>query len=1438
MKQGNRKHIRLLAMAMSLAVVGMLAAFMALAAQPAPASAQDPCDGPLAPILPQCQGSTPPPTPTPVPPMQDDKITSDSTSGGAAPELKVVITSLSRGLAVGGSIVLYLEDDYQEPATIPASSVYFVAENPTSAPTGNGARVYTTIAPKIDTDDYFDADKSDISIRVFIPDMCTNATDACEGANGPMQGQKLTMVVEDNSGIKNPTEAGSHSAAFAILGPTDSVPGPAAVDKDFELPTWAKISLSDVDNIRGYELTITGSGFNDGTTAAVYVLHDPSVGSVAFDSGANEAALCERIVNRGTLAGGSLVGSDDRVSVTFVVTAPTFGPGNTNYICMVYGEDRMSHTDVERFHLEHSIRVSPSTVSAGDKATVFAQDYPNAGASFSSLRIAGRAYVPDGTSLSAFITSHSAIGPDGDATVTFEVPDVLEGTLRLDARWGNIEASTRITVREGGFTEPQFVGPVSSLAASADGQEAGAVRLIWSPAENAQVHFVIYVKSEELYAGNYASARMAPFSGSEGVITGLDGGTSYHFNVIGMRWNWVEYGAVWGSWTDWASATPVGADAASDMEPPLTEPQYVGRVANLTAGAEGQEAGAVRATWSEADNAQVHFVIYVKSEELYANNYASAQMAPFAGSEGLITGLDGGTSYHFNVIGMRWNWVQYGAVWGEWSAWAPATPKEPDGAAAPASLGDKAELTALYNATDGANWANNTNWLSDLPLNRWYGVTADDDERVTRLELNENLLVGTLLRELGGLSHLEYLNLEENQLTGLLPVSLRNLINLTELDVSGNQLGGNRLGRSPLFVLLGGNPFDGGLLSGQIPSSIGRLTNLKRLDLGDNLFTGRIPAELGHLAELRYLELDENNLGGQIPESLGDLGNLIGLELSGNNFTVCIPAGLRDVPENDLIGLALPYCDDTVGFASLRNALNLEKNNPQAAAAIKALSWVSDGITVAEKNTVERLVYIAAFHLNVFDVLIQLPWIVDSLTGAEASVINSIAAIAEDHSTAAERIIHMQFLEAIDRRDVRAMRCLGRSSLEKLRQILSHPTLNDGIDDQEARFIGLFCLGLQPHQVEFLHYPSTTVEGRTIHPPLSGEVDLAIIRTGQGPAHSLELLENAVRSIEEFVGVRFPTDYVALFFDAAELPAGTIGRYDGNSIVVLPEYDVDEGSHLANFAGRVIAHEVAHHYWLGNRDWIDEGASEFMTSISENDRIGARVEALDYPCRYATNIAELERLDLDKYPPASGCKYSLGQRIFLDLYRSLGDNDFRQGFRDLYLIAEVEAKNTRAGIEQIKQAFPENASTVIARWYDGTEPYDLSSLDTSPVDPRLPAINGQIDNAYITIGADGPVTSTFPARGVDDRVFLNLEHSYRISGPPGEMRLEVVEFYEDGFAFKRRAHDITLAQMCIRCEFRLSIGSSPDEPWAPGRYWVYVYDGDRKVAEVTYEVAP
>ena len=71
---------------------------------------------------------------------------------------------------------------------------------------------------------------------------------------------------------------------------------------------------------------------------------------------------------------------------------------------------------------------------------------------------------------------------------------------------------------------------------------------------------------------------------------------------------------------------------------------------------------------------------------------------------------------------------------------------------------DKDVLIALYQSTDGDNWTNNWNWLSDAPLSSWYGVTTDENGRVIKLILRANGLSGTIPSELGALNNLEGIN--------------------------------------------------------------------------------------------------------------------------------------------------------------------------------------------------------------------------------------------------------------------------------------------------------------------------------------------------------------------------------------------------------------------------------------------------------------------------------------------------------------------------------------------------------------------------------------------------------------------------------------------------------------------------------------------------------
>ena len=318
--------------------------------------------------------------------------------------------------------------------------------------------------------------------------MCRNATTDCEGDNGLIAGDTISVVVTKGAGLKNASEEGTHSTGFTVLASdhTGSVPGMGDFTGTNTVGTLAKIGLSDVDNSRGYEMTVTGSGFNNGTTAGAYVLHiagsdgghrnayiwnalnceemddavgpeavavagadycamyaglgDPEkavVGALDFSKGDAEAALCSAIIRSGTNAGSALVGSDDKVAVTFEVTVPTFGPGNTNHICMVDGEGRTSKTDVEDFNLQPSIAVVPSTASTGDTVNVFAQDYQNVGQGFSLLKIGGQTEAPNGAALSSFITDREPISVSGSGSITFEVPGGLEGTLRVDAMWGD-----------------------------------------------------------------------------------------------------------------------------------------------------------------------------------------------------------------------------------------------------------------------------------------------------------------------------------------------------------------------------------------------------------------------------------------------------------------------------------------------------------------------------------------------------------------------------------------------------------------------------------------------------------------------------------------------------------------------------------------------------------------------------------------------------------------------------------------------------------------------------------------------------------------------------------------------------------------------------------------------------------------------------------------
>ncbi len=235
-------------------------------------------------------------------------------------------------------------------------------------------------------------------------------------------------------------------------------------------------------------------------------------------------------------------------------------------------------------------------------------------------------------------------------------------------------------------------------------------------------------------------------------------------------------------------------------------------------------------------------------------------------------------------------------------------------------LSERDILVAFYHATGGPDWRDDSNWLSDAPLESWHGVDMDDEGRVTQLSLGLNNLVGSIPPELGSLSHLSVLFLAYGELTGPIPPELGSLANLESLYLGNNDLTGpippelgslsrlrvlslgynNLTGpippalaslRSLLWVILSDNE-----LTGAVPTGLGNLARLKELDLARNHLTGPIPTELGRLGTLERLMLFGNDLTGTVPPEIGNLGHLAQLSLFGN-------AGLSGPLPGALIGL-------------------------------------------------------------------------------------------------------------------------------------------------------------------------------------------------------------------------------------------------------------------------------------------------------------------------------------------------------------------------------------------------------------------------------------------------------------------------------------------------------------------------------------------------------
>ena len=218
-------------------------------------------------------------------------------------------------------------------------------------------------------------------------------------------------------------------------------------------------------------------------------------------------------------------------------------------------------------------------------------------------------------------------------------------------------------------------------------------------------------------------------------------------------------------------------------------------------------------------------------------------------------------------------------------------------------------MATFYFDTKGQFWKNRTLFLSNSSVCDWFGITCNQFDRITHVNLREyktinncalsslhfvtynalyfytvdNNLQGSIASEIGLLSQLEDLTLSENPTLLGLPSEIGMLTRLSQIVVENASLQSLPIELYYLTKLeeikLTDNKFEGTL-----PTEIGLLTNLKEFAANQG-FRGTLPSEIGNMKNLEDLYLHTNDLTGTVPTEFANLQNMKELLMYNNSLT-------------------------------------------------------------------------------------------------------------------------------------------------------------------------------------------------------------------------------------------------------------------------------------------------------------------------------------------------------------------------------------------------------------------------------------------------------------------------------------------------------------------------------------------------------------------------
>ena len=378
----------------------------------------------------------------------------------------------------------------------------------------------------------------------------------------------------------------------------------------------------------------------------------------------------------------------------------------------------------------------------------------------------------------------------------------------------------------------------------------------------------------------------------------------------------------------------------------------------------------------------------------------------------------------------------------------------------------------------------------------------------------------------------------------------------------------------------------------------------------------------------------------------------------------------------------------------------LAHNHPSLYSQLAALPWVEDGLSQLERDAIDQLLYIGVSDIPNLRATLGLAWVQDAISEVEYDAIYWLENLGHEDVPTLAAIIAMPFLHTPDTTDVLALRSMRRLAHEEaLAPLTDHASVLDGITEDETTLVtAVGTLYRDTDEISRMLDPGyASIETTTGAPGLQ----ISIIRSGsQSQPWTADAVADAVDYAEQVMLLDLPVDHVILVLNDKAVSSTAAGTNYGFAISYLPEYEQMQDTFEGRAFQQGLVHEVAHYYWRGNENWIDEGLAntiEYMHG-ADNGLSPGQLKTRREDCE-AHDLEMLSEWDAPIGSPEHYCNYYLGERLFLELRESLDDAEFSEKLRELYQLSlTAQETDQTPGIAAVRQVFSDQAAIVDKHW--------------------------------------------------------------------------------------------------------------------------------------------